>query len=75
MVSFGRENFILKSIRFSDFTTVLNKRKHIKMVKSPVLDLFRPMLDQAEQDGLTTSKLNKLTYFDIGHSINPCSKS
>ncbi len=29
---FGREKFILKTMMFRDVTTVLNERKHLKMV-------------------------------------------
>jgi hypothetical protein len=35
---FGRENFILKTMMFRDVMTVLNERKHLKMVIRSVLD-------------------------------------
>ncbi len=45
---FGWESFILKSMMFCDITSVLNERKHLKMVTRSVLDSVSLNLDQTE---------------------------
>ncbi len=50
---FGRENFILKIMMFREVTTVLNERKHLKMVIRSVPDSVSLILGRTEWPGLT----------------------
>ena len=50
---FGREIFILKTMLFRDITTVLNERKHLKMVIWSVPDSVSLILGRTEWPGLT----------------------
>ena len=45
---FGRENFILKTMTFHDVTTVLNERKHLKMVIRSIPDSVTLILGRSE---------------------------
>jgi hypothetical protein len=49
---FGREIFILKTMMFGEVTTVLNERKHLKMVIRSVPDAIILILGRAEWPGL-----------------------
>ncbi len=49
MAVFWPENFILKTMMFRDLTTVLNERKHLKMVIRSVPDSFSLILDRTER--------------------------
>jgi hypothetical protein len=51
---FGREIFILKTMMFREVRTVLNERKHLKMVFRSVPDSVSPILGWTEWPGLTT---------------------
>jgi hypothetical protein len=46
---FGREIFTLKTMMFREITTVLNERKHLKMVIMSVPDAVSLILHSAEQ--------------------------
>ncbi len=49
------EDFILKTIMFRDVTTILNKRKHLKMVIRSVQKSVGLILVRTEWQGLTAS--------------------
>ncbi len=53
---FGRENFIFKTMMFRDVTTVVNERKHFKMVSRSdwsVPELVSLILGRTKRLGLT----------------------
>ncbi len=45
---FGRENLILKTMTFHDVTTILNERKHLKMVIRSIPDSVTLILGRTE---------------------------
>ena len=51
---FYQNFFILKTIMYHDSTTVLNERKHLKIVIRSVPDSISLFLDQTNRPGLTT---------------------
>ena len=53
MAVFGLEILVLKTMMFRDLTTVLNERKHLKMLIRSVPDSVSPILGRAECLGLT----------------------
>ncbi len=53
MAILGRDFFILKTMMFHEVTTVLNERKHLKMVIRSVPDAVSLILGRTEWLGLT----------------------
>jgi hypothetical protein len=53
MVLFWPDIFILKNMTFCEVTTVLNERKHLKMVIRSVPDSVSLILGRTEWPGLT----------------------